>query len=290
MKFLITGSRGMLASDLIPLLEAKGQVIKHDLPEMDITDLASVRKILSGEKPHVVINCAAYTAVDKAEDEKEIAYAVNATGAGNLADTCREIGARLIHISTDFVFDGKKNRPYVESDETSPLGVYGASKLEGERRVMEATDDYIIIRTSWLYGIHGHNFVKTIARLAAEREDLAIVFDQVGTPTYTVDLAQAIMNLIEAECGIYHFSNEGVCSWYDFAFEVITHLEERKISLKPKTLKPIVSEEYRTPATRPPYSVMNKGKYKKTTGQLIPHWRNGLMRYFQQIEEKKGRS
>lgn len=284
MKFFVAGSRGMLASDLIPLLEEKGKVIKGDLPELDITNLASVRKLLLQEKPDIVINCAAYTAVDKAEEEKEKAFAVNGKGAGNLATLCSETGARLIHISTDFVFDGKSNQPYLEDDSPDPLGVYGASKLEGEKRVKEATDNYIIIRTSWLYGIHGHNFVKTISRLAGEKEELGIVFDQTGTPTYTVDLARAIINLLSAKAGIYHFSNEGVCSWYDFAYEAISLLQARGNTLKLRELKPILTEDYPTPAMRPPYSVMNKNKYKMATSQQIPHWRDGLVRYFDSVE------
>jgi len=274
----------MLASDLIPILEKKGQVIGGDLPHMDISDLASVRKTVTQIKPDIVINCAAYTAVDKAEEEKEKAHTVNGIGAGNLAKVCGEIKSRLIHISTDFVFNGKSNKPYIEEDETNPLGVYGASKLEGENLVRNAINDYIIVRTSWLYGIHGNNFVKTITRLTAEEEELGIVFDQVGTPTYTVDLSHAIIKLISAEPGIYHFSNEGVCSWYDFACEVTTLLKKRGHTLKLEKLKPILTEDYPTPAIRPPYSVMNKGKYKRITSESIPHWRDGLVRYFQQAE------
>jgi len=279
----------MLASDLIPILEKEGQVTGGDLPELDITNLDSVRKILTRVKPDIVINCAAYTAVDKAEEEKEKAHAVNGLGTGNLAKICREIKARLIQISTDFVFDGKNNRPYVEEDETNPLGVYGASKLEGENLVRKALKDYIIIRTSWLYGIHGNNFVKTITRLAAERDELGIVFDQAGTPTYTVDLSHAIFNLITAEPGIYHFSNEGVCSWYDFAFEVEALLKKNGRSLNLLNLKPILTQDYPTPAMRPPYSVMNKAKYKRITSESIPHWRNGLVRYFQQAKEEENK-
>lgn len=281
MKFFVAGANGMLASDLIPLLEEKGEILSGDLPDFDITDKKAIDNYLRKVKPDVVINCAAYTAVDRAEEEKETAYAVNGRGAGNLAEVCGKIKARLIHISTDFVFDGEKNRPYEEKDATNPISVYGSSKLEGERIIQEIMSDYVIIRTSWLYGQHGNNFVETVARLASEREDLGIVFDQIGSPTYAKDLSRAIINLISAEPGIYNFSNEGVCSWYDFACEIIALLKEKGGSLTLKNLRPIRTEEYPTPARRPPYSVLDKSKYKKTTSKSIPHWRDGLIRYFE---------
>ena len=272
----------MLASDLIPLLEEIGEVVRGDLPAFDITDKECVSRVLRGTRPDVVINCAAYTAVDRAEEDKEKAYAVNGRGAGNLAEVCNEISSRLIHISTDFVFDGQNNRPYMEEDRTNPLSVYGSSKLEGESIIQEVMSDYVIVRTSWLYGRNGNNFVKTVSRLATEREELGILFDQVGTPTYTKDLSEGIVNLIVAEPGIYHFSNEGVCSWYDFAYEIVTLLKESGESLKLRNLRPILTEEYPTPAKRPSYSVLNKAKYKRVTSKTIPYWRDGLLRYFKE--------
>ena len=282
MKFFVAGAKGMLASDLIPLLEKKGDVAKGDLPEFNITDIDCVRKRLKEVGPDIVINCAAYTAVDRAEEEEDIATAVNGTGAGNLALVCEELGVRLVHISTDFVFDGQINRPYVEEDITGPVSAYGRSKLEGERQISKALDDYIIVRTSWLYGANGNNFVKTISHLALEKDDLGIVYDQVGTPTYTKDLAEGLINLIDvkAEPGIYHFSNEGVCSWYDFACEIVKILQDRGESLELRLLRPIRTEEYPTPAVRPRYSVLDKAKYKRVVSKDIPYWRDGLIRYF----------
>lgn len=287
MRIFVAGKKGMLASDLTPFLESKGEVKGGDLPDFDITDINRISNELAEFRPDLVINCAAYTAVDKAEEEAETAYGVNGSGAENLAVVCRELESKLIHISTDFVFDGKKNRPYNENDTPNPLSVYGKSKLEGETKIQEVTDRYLIVRTSWLYGQAGGNFVKTIIRLAKEREELGIVFDQVGTPTYTADLAAGIIELIDKDVrGIYHFSNEGVCSWYDFAYEVISNLREKGEIMKLKRLKPILSKEYPTPAARPPYSVLDKSKYKTSTSNDIPHWRDGLRRFFDELEQR----
>ncbi len=271
-----------MACDLVPLLEEKGEVVRGDRPGFDIADIDVVRARLKDAAPDIVVNCAAYTDVDGAEKERELAFAVNGSGPGNLALLCAELKSRLVHISTDFVFDGEAGRPYGEESSPNPLSVYGRSKLEGERRVRETLDDHIIVRTSWLYGKGGGNFIETIATLAGEREELGVVYDQVGTPTSTVDLAEAIVNLIDrAGPGTYHFSNEGVCSWYDFAYEIVRNLRERGESLRLKRLRPILTEEYPTPATRPRYSVLDKAKYRSTTGMEIPHWREGVERYFE---------
>lgn len=284
MKFYLVGARGMLATDLALMLGDCGELIRRDLPKLDITNIECLRKDIKTAAPNIVINCAAYTAVDKAEAEEPLCYAVNALGAGNLATVCKEMDIRLVHISTDFVFDGETYRPHIEEDSTAPISVYGKTKLAGENLIKQKMDDYLIIRTSWLYGRHGNNFVKTISRLAAERESLGIVYDQIGTPTYTKDLAQAIINLIsiKAESGIYHFSNEGLCSWYDFAHEIIAALQSRGETLELKKLNPILSKEYPTAAARPAYSVMDKSKYKKVTSKTIPHWRDGLIRYLEE--------
>ena len=282
MKCFVAGAKGMLAADLIGLLQVKGEVVKGDLPDFDITDVNVVTKKLRDINPEIVVNCAAYTAVDKAESEKERAFLVNGRGAENLALACKETNSRLIHVSTDFIFDGEKGVPYDENDSPNPLSVYGSSKLEGERKIQEVMDDAIIVRTSWLYGRHGNNFVETIKRLASEREELGIVYDQLGTPTYTRDLACGIVALLDnAESGLYHFANEGVCSWYDFACEIVEMAEACGENLKLKKLKPILTKEYPTPAVRPKYSVMDKAKYKAATNRDIPHWRDGLKRYFQ---------
>lgn len=285
MRFFVAGARGMLAADLIPILENMGEVSCGSRPDFDISDPEKVNKSLKACMPDIVINCAAYTAVDKAETDEEMAFAVNARGPEVLAKASKEIGAKLIHISTDFVFDGKGNMPYVESDQTNPICVYGASKLAGETSIIKNTDNYLIVRTSWLYGKNGGNFVKTILRLASEREELGIVYDQTGTPTYTKDLAEGIVNLIKNKAsGIYNFSNEGVCSWYDFAREIVDIEEGMGKKHKLKRLNPILTKDYPTPAKRPAYSVLNKSRYKETTSQDIPHWKDGLKRYLLEAE------
>lgn len=273
----------MLASDLIPLLRKSHQVITGDLPDFDITDQDGIRLRLKEINPDVVINCAAYTAVDKAEEEIDLAYAVNCGGAENLAKTCRQIDSRLIHISTDYVFDGRANLPYLEDNQPNPQTVYGKSKLAGENVIKNNMDDYVIIRTSWLFGQYGSNFVKTIIKLAKERANLNVVFDQIGTPTYTKDLSFAIKNiLIKSVSGIYHFSNEGVCSWYDFAYEIIQHMNNMKMPVQVKQLLPVLSTEFPTSAVRPAYSILDKTKYKKMSLKEIPSWRDGLDRYFKE--------
>jgi dTDP-4-dehydrorhamnose reductase len=283
-RVFVAGSRGMLASDLLGLLERGHEVFKGSRPEFDITEIKSIRDAVERAKPDWVINCAAYTAVDRAEKDSEMAFKVNGAGPANLASVCRDSGIGLVHISTDFIFDGKKNTPYNESDATVPVNTYGRSKLEGELKVQEILPTSIIIRTSWLYGAHGANFVKAIIRLALERESLDVVYDQLGCPTYTRDLASGIMNLIEAgERGVFHFSNEGVASKYDFAFGIMEILKQRDVPLKLKTLRPIVTSTVTDArpelAPRPSYSVLDKAKYKLATGNEIPHWREALKRF-----------
>jgi len=283
MKVFVAGSDGMLASDLIPVLERSHCVIKGDLPDFDVTYADSVSIRLHEVRPDAVINCAAYTAVDKAEEESDLAYAVNCKGVENLANACRQSGSRLIHISTDYVFDGKANRPYHEDDAPNPQNVYGKSKLAGEERIKEIMEDYLIVRTSWLYGRHGGNFVNTISSLAKERKALSVVFDQAGSPTYTKDLSVAIKKLLEKSAsGIYHFSNEGVCSWYDFACEIVRQMEINNIPFQVRKISPVLSGEFPKPAARPAYSVLDKTRYKKATSEEIPHWRDGLERYFRE--------
>lgn len=279
-RIFIAGSKGMLASDLISILTGKGDIVGGNRPEFDISDFDRVMATFKMIKPNIVVNCAAYTDVDGAESKQALALAVNADGVNNLAIACREVGAKLVHISTDYVFDGKSNIPYKEDDKPNPLNVYGQSKLEGEEVVREIMDNYIIIRTSWLYGRYGGNFVKSIQDMALKKETLSIVYDQVGTPTYTKDLARAIINLMESvPSGIYNFSNEGVCSWYDFAYEILSISEKQGHIHKLKKLLPIPSEEYPTAAKRPAYSILNKSKYKETTSKVIPHWKDALQRF-----------
>lgn len=267
MKILITGAKGQLGSELSSIIP---DAILADKEELDITNLEAVKQFVNNNKIDTIVNCVAYTAVDKAEDDEENTYKVNVLGAENLAKT----NCKLIHISTDYVFDGKNCKPYIEDDKTGPLSVYGKTKLESENVVLKNNKQAIVIRTAWLYSTYGNNFVKTMLRLGKEKESLNVVFDQVGTPTYTKDLAETIKiiipNINEKTSGIYHFSNEGVCSWYDFATEIMS------LSNLNCKVKPILSIEYPTKATRPFYSVLNKNKIKKTFNIEIRHWKEAL--------------
>ncbi|VAW35317.1 dTDP-4-dehydrorhamnose reductase [hydrothermal vent metagenome] len=283
-RVLVAGASGMLGRALASLLLGAGyEVVAPGRPELDITELQAVRALVRGVAPAAVINCAAYTAVDKAEDERGKAELINREGAANLSRAAADAGAKFIHISTDFVFDGTKNTPYSEDDEPAPVGVYGSSKLAGEDKVIAAGGDFFIVRTSWLYGPGSDNFVTKIAGKARSSKELRVVFDQVGTPTYTFDLAEAIINLTELELdnGIYHFSNEGVASWYDFAVAVVEGLKRRGAGLSVERIEPVLSAAYKTPAKRPSYSVMDKAKYKKATGAHVRHWGEALSSYLE---------
>lgn len=276
-KILVTGANGQLGSELKDILGANNeQVLYTDVAQLDITKLDLVRAFIKEHKVTDIINCAAYTAVDKAETDQDIAYMVNCIAPKNLATVAAEENCRLIHVSTDYVFSGEACTPYVESDPTSPLGVYGRTKLAGEEAVTDSGCDSVIIRTSWLYSAYGNNFVKTMMRLGKERDQLNVVFDQVGTPTYAGDLAAAIVKLIQSEelvdvSGLYHFSNEGVCSWYDFAQEI---MDQESIACN---VQPILSSQYPTPVRRPSFSVLDKAKIKKDFNITIPYWKYSLV-------------
>jgi len=285
-KILVTGANGQLGSELRRLSQTgykKGEwsplFIFTDQAELDITDKISVMRFITESGVDVIINCAAYTAVDRAEDDVQLCTLVNGTAPGVLAHAANETGATLVHISTDYVFDGQGPRPYKEEHKTSPVSVYGKTKLSGEIKVSEGCNNYYIIRTSWLYSIYGNNFPKTILKLAGERESLNVVFDQVGTPTYAADLAEAILELLinRSPYGTYHYSNEGVCSWYDFALEIT------KLAGLNCKINPVTSEMFPTKAVRPPFSVLNKDKFKKATPASIPHWRDSLKRFYTQL-------
>ena len=293
MKVLVTGAKGQLGNDLVTQLEAAGfTAVSFSSAELDISDLAAVLEAVKKAKPGIIINPAAYTKVDLAEKEKDRAYAVNALGAENLALAAKEANCPIVHVSTDFVFDGRSPVPCVEEAQTNPLSVYGASKLAGEKSVAAATDAHVIVRTSWLYGVEGHNFVKTILRLASDREVLRIVYDQTGTPTWSADLAAAIAGICKSiesgkkPWGIYHYSNEGVASWYDFAVAICEEAASIGMPLKCKRIEPILTSEYPLPAARPAYSVLHKAKIKKTFDIEIPHWRSSLSKM---LKELKGR-
>lgn len=276
-KVLVTGSKGQLGSEIRDLSpEYPGFQFEFiDIDELDLTNTDAVNDFFAQKNYAFCINCSAYTAVDKAEDEQEKALAVNFTAVKNLSHILAGKKTFLVHISTDYVFDGENHKPYLETDPTAPRSVYGSSKLKGEEAVLESQVNAIIIRTSWLYSGYGNNFVKTILRLAAERDTLTIVADQVGTPTYAGDLAKAILEIIGSKNlkpgkQVYHFSNEGVTSWFDFARAIV---DESGFDCK---ITPIETKDFPTKASRPFYSVLNKRKIKQDFNIRIPYWRDSL--------------
>ncbi|MBA4411243.1 MAG: dTDP-4-dehydrorhamnose reductase [Odoribacter sp.] len=284
-KVLVTGANGQLGSE-IRIISGSFPEIEFaftDVDELDITNPWKVADYLASFKPAFLINCAAYTAVDKAETDISTATLLNATAVGILAEQSSEIDCKIIHISTDYVFSGKGPRPYREDDRVNPQSVYGKTKLEGEILCQELNPESLIIRTSWLYSAFGNNFVKTMVRLGNERSDVGVIADQIGSPTNAADLALAILTIISSVTngkkpfvpGIYHYSNEGVASWYDFAKAIF------EIAGINCLVKPIATEDYPSPVQRPPYSVMNKSKIKLNFGLKIPHWRDSLVEFFQ---------
>jgi len=284
---LVTGSNGQVGSELQAISPAyEYNFYFTDRDSLDITDKSAVEEFVKNNEITTIINAAAYTAVDKAEEDKENADRVNHIATKYLTEVAKEQGCKLIHISTDYVFDGKNYKPYNEDDATSPNGVYGATKLAGEK-AMQAINpkNSIIIRTSWVYSSYGANFVKTMLRLAKERDALGVIFDQVGTPTYARDLARAILDILphitNEDVAIYHYSNEGVLSWYDFAKEI---MRMAKIEC---AINPIETKEYPTPATRPHYSLLNKAKIKKDFSITIPYWKDSLDSCLQVLGERR---
>ncbi len=279
---LITGGKGQLGHCFQELAasQPKQQFTFVDVDELDITDARAVRKFFQKTKPTWVVNCAAYTAVDKAETEQATAHKINVLGPKTLAKNCRAAGIPFIHISTDYVYHNRQNTPFREGDRETPQGVYAKTKLLGDRAALAANPLTMIFRTSWVYSHVGNNFVKTMLRLGSERSNLNVVFDQIGSPTFAPDLASAIFQVIqkvenqevsrEVIRGIWHYSNEGVTSWYDFAVEIFA------LSGIPCHVAPIETKDYPTPAQRPPFSLMNKGKIKAAFGLEIPHWRESL--------------
>lgn len=290
MKILVTGANGQLGNELkvLSVNYPELQFLFTDVDELDITREDVTASFLEKEKPDFIINCAAYTAVDKAENDFENAEKINAIAPKLLAKYSGKIKSKLIHVSTDYVFDGTSSTPYSENDTVNPKSVYGITKLKGEENCLAENPDSVIIRTSWLYSSFGNNFVKTMLRLGKERSSLNVVFDQIGTPTYAADLAAAILKIIEVSekdtrkfvPGIYHFSNEGVASWYDFA-KVIFEISEINC-----TVAPIVSEEFPTPAKRPHYSVLNKSKIRNIFDCKIPYWRDSLKKCIEIVVNK----
>ncbi|MEG3897435.1 MULTISPECIES: dTDP-4-dehydrorhamnose reductase [unclassified Microcoleus] len=281
MKILLAGGSGQLAQELHPILLCSGEVIGADRTRLDLSQPESIRQAMAEIQPDLVVNSGAYTAVDKAESEPELAHAVNGIAPGIFAEECEKLGASLIHFSTDYVFDGSHGSAYLETDSTNPLGTYGKSKLAGEEAIRKAGNRHIIIRTAWVYGNGGKgNFVKTMLRLGKEREEIRVVTDQIGSPTWTGDLGAAtsqIIPLLEPETfGTYQYTNSGVCSWYDFAIAIFEEAEKLGFPLKVQRVIPITTAEYPTPAKRPAFSVLSTVKISALLGKYPPHWRQGL--------------
>ena len=280
MNILVTGSNGQLGSEIKDLVKNYKDLnfFFRDLPELNICNVDALDTFILNKKINAVINCAAYTAVDKAEEDLVIAEQVNANGVLNLVNALEKVDGKLIHISTDYVFDGNNFLPYKESDPVSPIGIYGKTKRAGELVILNSSIDALVIRTSWLYSAYGNNFVKTILKLGHERDELGVIFDQVGTPTYASDLAKTCLDIlldkssenISMNGKIYHYSNEGVAYWYDFAKAI---MELGSIDCK---VRPIETKDYPTPAKRPHYSVLNKSKIKTDFNIQIPNWRDSL--------------
>lgn len=278
-KVLVTGSKGQLGWELQRTAPGDVQVITVDRDVLDITNKVAIVEFTSSIRPAIIINAAAYTAVDKAEQEPEIAFSINRDGVINLAEASSNIGARLIHVSTDFVFDGRQSKPYLPHDAPSPLGVYGASKLAGEQAAQSVLgENAVILRTAWVYSSHGHNFVKTMLRLMLEREQLGVVSDQIGTPTWANGLATTIWRLVAnpRHNGIFHWTDAGVASWYDFAIAIQEEAYNLGLLTRRIPINPISTEAYPTPARRPSYSVLDKSFTWQALGLSPKHWRESL--------------
>jgi dTDP-4-dehydrorhamnose reductase len=285
----IVGKDGMLGSELCALLETKGIPYFGTDKECDITDPGAIGHSGGGKRFDWIVNCAAYTAVDKAEDEEQLAHRINAIGPGNLAAYCCEHEATLVHISTDYVFAGDGDRPYSEDDPSNPLGVYGQTKAEGELRVRLACRQHFILRTAWLYGLRGNNFVYTMVRLMRQRSSIGVVADQKGTPTWTRDLAAAIVNIIVTSSkafGTYHFSNEGEITWFEFAKEILRLGLENGLLDREVVIKPLRTEEYATKARRPAYSVLSKSRIRDVLGCITPDWKTSLEEFMNDLAKR----
>lgn len=287
-KILVTGAEGQLGSEINAIANQFDdfQFILTDINELDLTDKEALTRFVENEQPDYIVNCAAYTAVDIAEKDVELTKLINTKVPTYLGRLANQFNLKVIHISTDYVFDGTAFRPYCEDDLVNPESVYGKSKLNGEIALLKEAASSIVVRTSWLYSSHGKNFLKTMIKLGLERDELKVVSDQVGTPTFAGDLALAILTIISKtesktcdwKAGIYHYSNEGVCSWYDFAKSI------HEIYGIDCNVHPIPTEEYPTPAVRPPYSVLNKSKIKRIFGVQIPYWRDSLKKCITQLK------
>ena len=285
MKILVIGARGMLGSDLVPLLQIKYDVFEADTHNCNILDQEQLRDVVASYRPEVIIHTAAYTNVDQAESNPDIASQVNETGTKHVAAAASAYHAKLVYISTDYVFNGTHSTPYTEDETTHPLGVYGRTKLGGERHIQEIfhrtayPSEYLIVRTAWLYGRHGKNFVSAILQRAQQRLPLRVVHDQTGSPTYTKDLARGIISLLEHHgSGIVHVTNSGSCTWYEFAKSILEYARLSDVSIEP-----ITTEQLQRPALRPRFSVLDTSKFTTLTGQHMRHWKEGLQEYFEEL-------
>lgn len=280
MKVLVTGVKGQLGFDVMNELKKRGlEAVGADIEEMDITDEESVNRFIMAAKPDAVIHCAAYTAVDAAEENEDICRRVNADGTRNIAKVCKELDCKMIYISTDYVFDGQGSRPWEPDEERHPLNVYGQTKYEGELAVQELLEKYFIVRIAWVFGVNGKNFVKTMLNLAQTHDTLTVVNDQYGSPTYTYDLARLLVDMVQTDkYGIYHATNEGTCTWYEFACEIF---KQANVAVK---VLPVSAAEYRAKAKRPENSRMSKEKLTENGFERLPSWQDALGRYLAVIK------
>jgi dTDP-4-dehydrorhamnose reductase len=294
-RILLTGASGQLGTDLLPLLKQQGEVVAVNRAECDLSSVDAIRKLVAAVRPSVIVNPAAYTAVNEAEAQPDLAYAINRTAAGALAEEARKSGAMFVHYSTDYVFDGSKPEAYTEDEEPSPLNIYGASKLAGERAVAVVGGRFLVLRTSWVYGANGNNFLLTIRRLAREKEELKIVDDQVGAPTSSIQLAQATARLVREysaisepafPSGLYHATAGGSVSWCGFARAIVDALSETE-TCKVRRILAIPSSEFPTPARRPLHSVLCNRKFEKTFGFKMGSWQTGLAEVIREIQLRK---
>ena len=283
MKVFVTGVKGQLGYDVVNELEKRGlEAIGVDIQEMDITDAESVNNVIGEATPDAVIHCAAYTAVDAAEDNVEICRKVNAEGTQNIANMCKKLDIPMIYISTDYVFDGQGEIPWLPDDERAPLNVYGQTKYEGELAVQNTLEKYFIVRIAWVFGVNGKNFIKTMLNLGKTRDHLTVVNDQFGSPTYTYDLARLLVDMIQTDkYGIYHATNEGICTWYEFACEIF---RQAGITVE---VTPVTADQYPAKAKRPSNSRMSKDKLEENGFERLPSWQDALGRYLKEILENK---
>ncbi|PZD72220.1 dTDP-4-dehydrorhamnose reductase [Acaryochloris thomasi RCC1774] len=291
-KILLIGAQGQVGQVLHQVLSPLAEVVAVGRSDLDLLESDKIRQVIAATRPEVVINAAAYTAVDKAEAEVEMAYAINGTAPKVIAEAVQELGATLIHLSTDYVFKGDNSVPYLEQDLPGPLGIYGKSKLAGELEVQQGCDRNIILRTAWVYGVYGKgNFVKTMLRLSNERPEVRVVADQVGTPTWAQHIAEAVAHLVQASentsddfYGVYHFTNSGVCSWYDFAIAIFEEAHQLALITQKPNVIPITTAEYPTTAQRPSYSVLNNSKIRPLLNDHPPHWRAALRKMLKNLK------